>query len=81
MRDILNTQEAHLQVTHPLGQKWTRIARIALGIFEILDVYAGNKRVSYSALNHRGLPKKTKLDSQDDKENNFLLAEAGSQPR
>ena len=36
----------------------------------------GNKRFQRQFLDHRGLPKKTKLVSLDDNENNIRLVEA-----
>ena len=81
LRAFSALQGASPQVTFPPGHKWTRIVRTAPGISEILDVHAGEKRVLLSALNHRGLPKKSKLVSQDDIEHNLLMAAAGSQPR
>ena len=80
-KDIPKTQETYLQVTHPPGPKWRRVPRIAAGVSEVLDVHAGNKRSSHSALNHPGLLKKSKLVSQDEQENSSRLAVAGSQPR
>ena len=81
IKDIPKTQETYLQVTHPPGPKWTRVPRTAAGVSEVLDVHAGNKRSSHSALNHPGLQKKSKLVSQDKQENSSRLAVAGSQPR
>ena len=81
MRVFSALQGASQQVTSPPGHKWTRIVRTAPGISEILDVHAGEKRVLPSALNHRGLPKKSKSVSQDDIEYNLQVAAAGSQPR
>jgi len=77
LRDISNSQGTHQKGTHLPGPKWTHVARTAPGVSEILDVHAGDKRVLHSALNHRGLQKKLKSVSQDDKENNLLLAVAG----
>ena len=81
MRDIPNTQETHLQVTHPPGPRWTHVSRTVSGVSEVLDVHVGNKRVSHLALNHSGLLKKSKLVSQDEQENSSRLAVASSQPR
>ena len=53
----------------------------APGVLDVLDVHAGAKRILHSGINHRGLQKKSKSISQDDKENNQLLAAAGLQPR
>ena len=80
LRDISNSQATHKQGTHLTGPKWTRVARTAPGVSEVLDVHAGDKRILHSAINHRGLQKKSKSVSQDDKENNQLLATAGLQP-
>ena len=80
-KDIPKTQETYLPVTHPPGQKWTRVPRTVTRVSEVLDVHAGNKRSSHSALYHPGLLKKSKLVSQDEQENSSRLAVAGSQPR
>ena len=77
LRDISNSQVTHKQGTHLPGPKWTRVARTAPGVSEVLDVHVGDKRILHSTINHRGLQKKSKSISQDDKENNLLLAAAG----
>ena len=81
LRDISNSQTAHKQGAHLPGPKWTRVARTAPRVSEVLDVHARDKRILHSAINQCGLQKKSKSVSQDDKENNQLLAAAGLQPR
>ena len=81
LRDISNSQTAHKQGAHLPGPKWTRVARTAPRVSEVLDVHARDKRILHSAINHCGLQKKSKSVSQDDKENNQLLAAAGLQSR
>lgn len=78
MKDISNQHESPIQVTHPNRSKWTRIARSAPSISKILDVHLENKSGSKPILDHHGLPKKTKLVSQVDKESDMLLADVGS---
>ena len=80
LRDISNSQTAHKQGSHLSRPKWTRVARTAPRVYEVLNVHAGEKRILHLAINHRGLQKKSKSVSQDDKENNQLLAATGLQP-
>nr|POE48157.1 hypothetical protein CFP56_43970 [Quercus suber] len=43
LRDISNSQGTHQQNTLLLGPKWTRVARIASGVSEILDIWLENR--------------------------------------